>query len=953
MESLIDHIFRPLQQIFTRTVGYILFCDYYVGQLRAEARWLKSQRDDVRKEVSLAERQGMEATNLVSQWLDAAASLLLRADGIIAELPREGAGGSSLGRRAAYRLSKRADDARAEALTLLEQRSTFERVADAPVFIRTEMLPVAPPLIGLDALLARLGDVFQEDAGSGVIGIYGMPGVGKTTLLRHFNNTFLSAVAVSMDIHLVIYVEVTEHYSAAAVQRAIGARLGLRWDDERTTREKALSLFAYLHKWNFVLLLDDVWEPLNLAEIGVPVPGCQCQGRSKVLLTTRLEQVCDQMDVATKIKVECLNGNDSWELFQHKVGNVLSRETRPLAQAMVSRCGGLPLALVTVGRAMACKRLTQEWDHSMAELSLAPWRLEGLVASLLASLKRSYDSLWNDSLRSCLLYSSLFTGEMPKESLVECLIGEGLVSDFIADDMDNLYNKGHYMLGILVTSSLLEEDGDYHVKMHPMVRAMALWAATDCGKRESKWLVRTGLETSAALRAEKWTNAERISLTRTDIHELKEAPTCPVLKTLLLQSNRFLGRICHGFFAFMPCLRLLDLSDTQLSALPSEINLLVTLQYLCLNNTIIHSLPDGIGALVNLRFLLLSRVPVQNISVGVLNPLTALQVLCMDRCYSSWIDVNNREVESGSSRKKTRRQPRQGINLCELERLKSLHILDIAVQTLHTLEKLSLSPHLAERLRNLHIEDCSELKILRFSPWNIWSWRHMNKLKGINITGCCNLEDVFFAGGEYSSEQLCSSDSVINMRRIDVPHAPMDIDNWSHALTLTKRLNNSRLKSLERAKPVTLLPSLQTVVLHDLPKAKLVWQGGSPEHLCSLSISSCNGLEQLVYFKEDERVAGEVVSRQEPLVQTMFPNLKELKLRDLLNMKRISPKHITVDFPNLEKLRVVGCNRLTKLRLVAGSLRELQCAQSWWNTLEWDNENDKSAFSSYLVDSLQ
>jgi len=524
-------------------------------------------------------------------------------------------------------------------------------VADAPVFVRTEMLPVTTPLIGLDALLARLGDAFQVDAGSGVIGIYGMPGVGKTTLLRHFNNTSLSAVAVSMDIHLVIYVEVTEHYSAAAVQRAIGARLGLRWDDERTTKEKALALFAYLHKWNFVLLLDDVWEPLNLAEIGVPVPGRQ--GRSKVLLTTRLEQVCDQMDVAMKIKVECLDGNHSWELFEHKVGNVLSRETRPLAQAMVSRCGGLPLALITVARAMACKRLTQEWDHSMSVLNLAPWKLEGLDVGLLTSLKRSYDSLRDDSLRSCLLYSSLFRGELLKESLVECLIGEGFVSDFTADDMDNLYNKGHYMLGILVTSSLLEAGGDYHhVKMHPMVRAMALWAATDCGKMQDRWLVRTGLQTSAAPRAEKWTNAERVSLTRTDIHELNEAPTCSILKTLLLQSNRFLGRICHGFFASMPCLRLLDLSDTQLAALPSEINLLVTLHYLCLNNTIIRSLPDGIGALVNLRFLLLSKVPVQNIAAGVLNPLTALQVLCMDRCYSSWIDVDSREVESGSSRKK-------------------------------------------------------------------------------------------------------------------------------------------------------------------------------------------------------------------------------------------------------------------------------------------------------------
>uniref|UniRef100_A0A0A8XZ68 Uncharacterized protein n=1 Tax=Arundo donax TaxID=35708 RepID=A0A0A8XZ68_ARUDO len=87
----------------------------------------------------------------------------------------------------------------------------------------------------------------------------------------------------------------------------------------------------------------------------------------------------------------------------------------------------------------------------------------------------------------------------------------------------------------------------------------------------------------------------------------------------------------------------------------------------------------------------------------------------------------------------------------------------------------------------------------------------------------------------------------------------------------------------------------------------------------------------------------EGVSRQHPL--TIFPNLKELELQDLPNMNSISPECITIDFPNMEKLKIVRCNKLKRLKLVAGSLRELQCTQSWWNMLEWDNENLKSAFS--------
>lgn len=929
MEFAIDNIFRPLRNLFTRTVGYILFCESYIRALESEARWLKSQRDDVMKEVRLAERQGMEATNQVSHWLEAVASLLVRAIGIVAEFPRGGAAAGGLGLRAAYRLSKRADEARAEAVSLVEQRSTFQKVADAPVFACTEVLPTAAPSIGLDALLARVANAFQE-GGTSVIGIYGAPGVGKTTLLHHFNNTFLSASAASMDIHLVIYVEVTERYSAGAVQKAIGGRLGLRWEDGKSTKEKALALCTYLHRWNFVLLLDDVWEPLNLAELGVPVPGRH--GKSKVLLTTRLEHVCDQMDVTRKIKVECLSAADSWELFKNKVGNafVTSREIQPLAQAMASRCGGLPLGLITVARAMACKRVTREWEHSMAVLNLAPWQLDGVEANLLVSLKRSYDSLRDDSLRICLLYCSLFSGETSKELLVESFIGEGFVSDVSADDMDDLYNKGHYMLGILVTSSLLEAAGDYHVTMHPMVRAMALWVVADCGRIDNKWLVRAGLVTSAAPRADKWTGAERVSLMRTGINELNDAPTCSVLKTLLLQSNRLLGRICHDFFSFMPCLRLLDLSDTLITALPSEINLLVTLQYLRLNNTTIRSLPAGIGALVNLRFLLLSNVPVQTIAAGVLNPLTALQVLCMDHCWSSWMDVGSCEPESGDSRKRRRHDLRQRVNLRELESLKSLQMLDISVQTLHSLEKLSQSPHLAEHLRNLHVQDCSDLPSIQFSPSSLW--RHMSRLKGIIISGCCNLENVIITGGEYKGEQPWSLDRTVSMMRYRVPDKPLDVDS-------VYRPQTSQSLDMDCRKLVPLLPSLQSIILRKLPKAKIVWQGGSLEYLSSLSISSCSVLEHLISYDT------EGLSHGSP-AETVFPSLKELELHDLPNMRSIGPESIAVNFPSLASLKVVRCSRLKKLNLVAGCLKELQCTQTWWNKLVWENENLKTVFLS-------
>ncbi|KAK9232169.1 hypothetical protein WN943_022412 [Citrus x changshan-huyou] len=121
--------------------------------------------------------------------------------------------------------------------------------------------------------------------------------------------------------------------------------------------EKAQEIFKILSNKKFMLLLDDIWEPVDLAQVGLPIPSPRSTS-SKVVFTSRDFEVCGQMETHRSFKVECLAYEDACELFEEKVGREIldSHPDIPeLAEIVAKDCGGLPLALIAVGRAMASK----------------------------------------------------------------------------------------------------------------------------------------------------------------------------------------------------------------------------------------------------------------------------------------------------------------------------------------------------------------------------------------------------------------------------------------------------------------------------------------------------------------------------------------------------------------------------------------------------------------------
>ncbi|KAL0379798.1 UNVERIFIED_CONTAM: Disease resistance protein [Sesamum angustifolium] len=158
---------------------------------------------------------------------------------------------------------------------------------------------------------------------------------------------------VSDSFSIVIWITVSNktqetEFELKKVQQLIADRLKLTLTEE-SMETRAIRLHARLMMVKtFLLILDDIWDPIDLDLVGIPAPDVHKGG--KLILTTRFSNVCLQMTDVT-LKIEVLNEEEAWRLFCRSAGEVAtSEEVEPLARAITKECAGLPLAIDVVGR---------------------------------------------------------------------------------------------------------------------------------------------------------------------------------------------------------------------------------------------------------------------------------------------------------------------------------------------------------------------------------------------------------------------------------------------------------------------------------------------------------------------------------------------------------------------------------------------------------------------------
>ncbi|CAN7026037.1 unnamed protein product [Brassica oleracea var. botrytis] len=690
--------------------GYIRNLPENLASLQTTIEELKARRDDFLRRITREENRGLQRLAEIQVWLDRVEAIENRVNDVLSARNAElqslcVCGYCSKTLRQSYRYGKSVVLILREVETL-KRSGHFEVIAEQPQVPMVEEKPTQPMIIGRERTFEKAWNHLMKDE-VGIMGLHGMGGVGKTTLLKQLNNRFSDE---RHGFEFVIWVVVSKELEIDKIIDEIAEKVRLGGEEwkQKEKRQKADVLYNFLRKRRFVLFLDDLWEKVDLAEIGIPIP--TTQNRCKVAFTTRSQEVCARMGVENPMEIKCLEENDAFGFFQKKVGQTTlgsDPEIPKLARVVARKCRGLPLALDVVGETMSCKRTKQEWLHAIDVLTSYATEFSGMEDKILPLLKYSYDNLKANHVKSCFLYCALFPEDykIPKEKLIGYWISEGIIDG--SKGIERAENMGYEIIGSLVRASLLMEDVDWHamdiVYMHDVVHEMALWIASY--QQKDAFVVHPlfyGMP-----KVKNWSAVRRMSLMGNKAQSFFGSPECPQLTTLLLQQGK-LAKFPSGFFKLMPSLLVLDLSDNRkLSEAPDGISKVGSLKYLNLSYTPISDLPKDLQEFEKLIHLDISETR-QLLSISGISSLYNLKVLNLYRSGFSW-DLDTVE---------------------ELEALEHLEVLTASVSVRPRVEQFLSSQKLTSCTRSLDIWNTNQ------EPYEIALPVTMEKLRVFCIESC-------------------------------------------------------------------------------------------------------------------------------------------------------------------------------------------------------------------------
>nr|UBY07051.1 NBS-LRR disease resistance protein [Dasypyrum villosum] len=715
-----------------------------------------------------------------------------------------------------------------------------------------------------------------------VLPIFGMGGLGKTTLAkmayndqevqRHFQLKMWHCVSDNFDVISIV---------KSIIELATNGRCDL--PDNIELLQKKLD--EVIGQKRFLLVLDDVWnEEKKLWEDELKPLLCSVGGPGGVIVVTcRSKQVASIMSTHNPYELAFLSEEDSWKLFSNKAfSNGVEEQTElvTIGKRIVNKCGGLPLALKTLGGLLSSKQQVHEWK-TIEETNIGD-------NEVMHILKLSYKHL-SSEMKQCFAFCALFQKdyEMEKDMLIQLW----MANDFIQEDgtMD-LTRKGEFIFHELVWRSFLQDTKvvvKYVVyargkgyetivcKMHDLMHDLAKDVSNECATIEDLIEQKSLVNNVCHLQLPEAVKLEKVSGLFDGKTSLRTVLATPGIymeyKWLPHVSLRALHWPSRGF-NFMAVnakhLRYLDFSDCRINdRLPDSICLLYNLQTLRLIGCFeLQQLPED--TVISLRKLIhlylfecyrLQRMPP---NIGQLNNLHTLTTFIVDT--------------------------RDG---CGIEELKDLRHLSNRLE-LYNLRKIKSVKHAKEA----NLQQKQNLSELLFS-WGLSKYdRTENE--------ACNEEEVFQHLEPHSKMQILE---LYGYGGLEIPQW-MREPQMFHCLRKLIIANCSRCKNIPA---VWLSPSLEYLQLVNMDKLKTLC-----DNLCIDGGGRSTPLE-------------------------IFPKLKEMILDELCSLEGWAENSagVAIDslviFPVLEMLDINSCPKLASFPLspvlkdldLEGYYLEVEC--SW------------------------
>ncbi|GKV48348.1 hypothetical protein SLEP1_g55170 [Rubroshorea leprosula] len=707
-----------------------------VDNLKEQVAKLKEEIGHVAQETQAAEGRVEGPVKKLETWLDEARKFIEAANTI--EDDEEKAKkkcffGMCLNPLSRYKLSKRAEE---------DSQKIAKHVQKVPGFNLRTSYPVIPqrvvaaPVKDFQEFESRTGELDEimkalQSPNINIIGLHGMPGVGKTMLLKEvkrkaeqeklFNAVVMVSVAKKNPDYRIIQ---------DGLAFGLGVELSFGIGDPSVADPRVADrLRAKILKERKVLvILDDIWDKLDLKALGIPFEDQQKinvetgssstkdqQMECKILLSSRdLNVLSIEMGTQKEIVINQLGDQEAWQMFKKIVGDrAESSELQPTGFGIATECKGLPLAIATLAKALKNKTLP-EWKSALQRMkSPSPSNFEGIHAKVYTAIEVSYNHLGSEELKRTFLLSSLLGHNSFIQDLLKYGVGLGWFSQ--ASTIEGARNDLLTLISDLKASSLLLDGSDGgRVVVHDVIRAVALSIAD----RDCHALLLAGdrllneCSDEKALNDLKW-----IRLEYPNMNELPDVLESPQLTLFYLYNKYPSLEIPANFFNGTQRLRVLDLTRMQISSLPSSISLLRNLRTLCLDGGVLGDI-SIIGELKNLEVLSLLRSDIKMLPREI-GQLTRLKLLDLSGCsklkviqprvLASMSRLEELYLENSFNRwEHDEHESQRNASLAELKQLKKLTALEIRIPDVKMIPE------------DLSFEKLERYKILIGDAWNKW-----------------------------------------------------------------------------------------------------------------------------------------------------------------------------------------------------------------------------------------